>query len=193
MTSLFPDRIGTDRLVLEPLQSVDPFALYRICSADPDIEEVTEYVTWEPHATPKETVEFLDHVRTQYEGNDGAQYVIRPRTGESAGEIAGVTGLTVDWERRTGTLGIWLRKRFWGRGYSGERATALIETAFERLDLELVAVTHIDGNERSKRAIETYVETHGGSYDGVLRNWETTGEQPRDLHRYTISEEQYRA
>lgn len=193
MTTLFPDRIETDRLVLELLQSVDPLVFYRICSADPNIEEVTEYLTWEPHTTPKETVAFLDHVRTQYEENDGVQYVIRPREGESAGEIAGATGLTVDWVRRTGTLGIWLRKRFWERGYSGERATVLIETAFERLDLELVAVTHVDGNDRSKRAIEKYVETHGGSYDGVLRNWETTGEQPRDLHRYTISEEQYRA
>lgn len=189
--ALFPACIETDRLVLERLhESVDPLEFYGICSSDPGIEEVTEHLNWEPHATPKETVEFLSHVESQYEKNEGVQYVVRPREDEpGAGAIAGATGLTVDWDRRTGTLGLWLRKRFWGRGYSGERASALIDLAFDRLDLEYVAVMHVVGNERSKRAIEKYVEAHGGSDDGVLRNWDITGEKPRDMHRYTIPQE----
>jgi [ribosomal protein S5]-alanine N-acetyltransferase len=187
MSSLFPDRIETELLALEPLhESVDPLNFYRICSSDPGIEEVTEHLPWEPHSTPKETIDFLEDVESQYTSSRGVQYVVRPRGGESEGEIAGATGLTVDWERRTGTLGLWLRKRFWGRGYSSERASALIELAFDRLDLELVAVTHADGNGRSKRAIEKYVEAHDGEYDGILRNWDTTGDSPRDMHRYTI-------
>jgi len=58
---------------------------------------------------------------------------VRART---AGEIAGFGGFSVDWEKRTAVLGTWLRKRFWGRGYSGERAAALVEVAFENLDLD---------------------------------------------------------
>jgi RimJ/RimL family protein N-acetyltransferase len=87
---------------------------------------------------------------------------------------------------------MWLRKPFWGRGYSGERAAALMELAFERLDLELVAVTHLVGNEKSRRAIEKYVEAHDGRHEGRLRNRDATGEDPRDLHRYTVSAEEYR-
>ena len=89
------------------------------------------------------------------------------------------------------TMGMWLRKPFWGRGYSGERAAALLEVAFERLDLELVAVDHQAGNEKSERAIRKYVEAHGGQYDGVLRNWVPMDEGVDDLHRYTVTREQW--
>ena len=109
-----------------------------------------------------------------------------------AGELAGTTNLNFDWERRSAELGIWLRRAFWGRGYSGERAAALLELAFDRLDLELVGASHRDGNANSRRAIEKYVERFGGQHDGVLRNFVPTDDGVRDLHRYTVSREQYR-
>ncbi|MEF8821885.1 MAG: GNAT family N-acetyltransferase [Halovenus sp.] len=56
--------------------------------------------------------------------------------------IAGGAGLDIDWGRQIGTLGVWLRKRFWGRRHPGERAEALLELAFEDLDQEVVAVIH---------------------------------------------------
>lgn len=54
--------------------------------------------------------------------------MIQPKEGEpNAGEIAGSGGLILDWETKTGYPAIWLRKPFWSRGYSGERADAMIE------------------------------------------------------------------
>jgi ribosomal-protein-alanine N-acetyltransferase len=196
MSELFPERIETDRLELTAMttETVDAMEYYRVCSgqAAEAMGEVTENLTWDPHETPKETVAFLELVERKRADEDGTEYLIRPKEGEDgAGEIAGATGLSVDWDRRTGTLGMWLRKPFWGRGYSGERAAALMELAFERLDLELVAVTHVVGNEKSRRAVEKYVDAHGGSHDGRLRNWDATGDEPRDLHRYTVSAEEY--
>jgi len=191
----FPGTIRTDRLRIERLchDAVDLRHYYRICSADDDIDGVTEYLSWDPHESIRETKSFLDMVERQWENGESAAYVIRPRQGEpGGGEIAGGAGITVDWERDTGTLGVWLRKRFWGRGYSGERAAAFVELAFERLGLDLVAVEHQVGNERSKRAIEKYVDRFGGSYDGRLRNWAVKADEVRDQHRYTISREEYR-
>lgn len=192
---LFPEQIDTDRLTLERLceENVDLFALYRICSSDPGIDAVTEYMPWDPHETVNETVEFVDGMDQQWQDGNGAHYVIRPKQGESgAGEIAGCTGLTCDWDRRTGRLGLWLRRRFWGRGYSGERASALMDLAFERLDLEVVAVTHHVDNEKSQRAIEKYIEAHGGRRDGLLRNWFHDGDRVADEYRYTVRQEEYR-
>ncbi|WP_255169894.1 GNAT family N-acetyltransferase [Natrononativus amylolyticus] len=194
MSHLFPETIETDRLRLELAtpETVDLFAFYEICSSDPDLEEVTRYLTWDPHETPKETLEFLELVGKQYDENEGASYLLFPRDGENgAGKIAGGCGFDVDWEKRTMTLGMWLRKRFWGQGYSGERAAAFFELAFERLDLDLVAVTaHVD-NENSNRAIERYVEAHGGGRDGLLRNWEIHGGEPVDCYRYSVSREEW--
>ena len=84
--------------------------------------------------------------------------------------LAGFCGLTVDWDRRRGELGIWLRERFWGRGYSGERALALLDLAFEVLDLEVVAIpVHVD-NENSRRAVARYVDRVGGRRAGPFRH-----------------------
>ncbi|WP_227353859.1 GNAT family N-acetyltransferase [Haladaptatus salinisoli] len=192
---MFPERIETERLVLEAIthENVDVFDLYRHTAHDaPDIDEITEHLSWEPHATPKETKEFVDWAAKRRDEATGAEFVIRPKDGEDgAGEIAGTTGLGVDWDRRTGALGLWLRKPFWGRGYSGERAAALMELAFDRLDLELVAVEHTDGNEKSRRAIEKYVDAHGGQYDGILRNWHPDGDEVLDSHRFTVTREQW--
>ena len=195
MTALFPDRIETERLILEPLSTVDVHRFYEICAKDDGIEEVTEYMPWSPHETPKETAEHLEDSADNWTDNEHAGYVIRPREGEDgAGEIAGDTALHVDWDRRLGIMGLWLRKRFWGRGYSGERAAALLAVAFDELDLEVVAVSHMVGNENSRKAIERYVEAHGGTHEGLLRNYVTEDLERgggADAHRYTITAEEF--
>lgn len=193
---MFPTQIETDRLTLERLcrENVATTELYRHMSDDaPDIEEITEYVQWDPHRTIKDTHDHLEEVEAEWDDRRRATYAIRPDESEDgAGELAGVTNLLVGWERRAAELGIWLRKPFWGRGYAGERAAALYELAFERLDLELVGAAHHVGNERSKRAIRRYVDAHGGQHDGILRNWIPNGEEVRDVNRYTVTREQYR-
>jgi RimJ/RimL family protein N-acetyltransferase len=192
---LFPDQLETDRLQLEQLchANVDLQEFYRICSSDDAIEEVTQYMPWGPHETIKETKDFIDAIETEWEDGESATYIIRPNVGEAnAGKIAGNTGLEIDWERRTGTLGIWLRKPFWGRGYSGERAAALMAHAFEHLDLEIVAVTHNRENEQSQRAIEKYIEAHGGQRDGIIRNGLAYQDGTVvDEVRYTVAKEEY--
>ncbi|MFW6318455.1 MAG: GNAT family N-acetyltransferase [Halorubrum sp.] len=193
---MFPETIETERLRLEPRrpENVDLDACYRICSSDPGIDEVTEYVTWDPHETKKETLEFLERGRERWEDHEAADYVIRPRDGEEgAGEIAGFGGFGVDWETRTAVLGTWLRKRFWGRRYSGERAAALVEVAFEDLDLDLVAVSHRPDNDNSRRAVERYVDRLGGRREGLLRNHLTFADgSVHDEVRYTIAQEEWR-
>lgn len=196
--SLFPDHVETERLDFRAIGSdtVDILDYYEVCSRhEPDIEEVTQYMTWTPHETPKETVDYFDHVAEQREQHAGVSYVIRPKSGEdSAGQIAGGAGIDVDWDRRTATLGMWLRKPFWGRGYSGERADAMCDVAFERLGLDVVAVTHDVENEKSQRAIEKYVDRLGGRTEGTIRNAAVDGHgEPRDSVRYSISKEEYRA
>ena len=63
--------------------------------------------------------------------------------------------------------------------------------AFDELDLAVVAIKYIDGNEQSKRAVEKYVESFGGRYEGLLRNWLAAGNDVYDCHRYTISRPEY--
>ncbi|MFC4451747.1 GNAT family N-acetyltransferase [Halorussus aquaticus] len=195
---MFPDEIETARLRLVRLcrENVSTTELYRHMRAGaPHMSEVSEYAMWDPHETPKDTDDFLSDTERQWDDYEQATYAIFLHPEESSDDderLAGTTNLHFDWERRSAELGIWLRKPFWGRGYSGERAAAMLELAFDRLDLELVGASHQDGNVNSRRAIEKYVERFGGQYDGVLRNFVPQGGEVRDLHRYTVSQEQYR-
>lgn len=193
---MFPDEIETDRLRLERLTMDHLFDLYEYLKDDaPDIDEITKHVTWSPHKSLNETRGFVESQEKNWKEGKGATYIIRPRADEdNAGELGGVTGLSIDWDRRTGTFGLWLRKPFWGRGYSGERAAALMDLAFERLDLDLVAVSHHPDNEASECAIQKYIEAHGGRHEGLLRNYLVYQDGTVvDEVRYSVSQDEYYA
>ncbi|WP_255195440.1 GNAT family N-acetyltransferase [Halorarius litoreus] len=193
---LFPTELTSERLRYERVYpgETDPYEVYGAAGHHADrIEETTAYLTWEPHETPKESQEFVAFAGEQFDADDGAHYVLRPKQGEDgADEFAGTTGLSVDWERQTAELGIWLRPRFWGRGYAGERAARFFDLAFDRLDLALVTVAHDARNEQSRRAIQRYVDRFGGRKEGRLRNGGLRQDgTPYDLVRYSVSREEW--
>lgn len=193
---MFPETIETERLLLERLTMEHLFECYEHASVNaPHIEEITRHLTWSPHRSLKESRAFIESQQDNWEAGEGATYVVFPReTEENAGEFGGTTGLGIDWSRRMGTLGLWLRKPLWGRGYSGERATALMELAFDRLDLDLVSVSHHPDNDASERAIRKYVEAHGGRREGELRNYLANQDGTVvDVVRYSITQSEYRA
>lgn len=189
--ALFPTTAESQRLRYEVVHPdrTDAYELYEHVHSGADgIEDVTRWVTWDPHQHPKETAEFVASVGERFDDDGGATYAIYPADGEDgAGELAGICGLGVDWDRRRAILGVWLRTRFWGRGYSGERARTLVALAFDVLDLEVVAVAHDPDNENSARAIRRYVEALGGREDGRLRNDVVVGDEPRDTVNYSIT------
>lgn len=191
---MFPSVIETERLRLKRLtEAVDPLEVYEYYAKSETIAEETKYMSWDPHQTLKETWDTFKTFEERWNDAEDAVYGIFPRESEEgAGEFAGTAGLHPDWEKRTGNLGIWLRKPFWGRGYSGERAGALMQLAFDRLDLELVAVGYLPANTQSQRAIEKYMEKYGGRYEGCLRNWLPEDDGVKDMHRYSVSQAEWR-
>lgn len=192
---MFPNRLITDRLRFERFaaDTVDPRTLYdHVSYRNPTIGDETEYLPWNPVETVADAAERIDDYEQQWAERERAEWLVRPREGEEgAGELAGSAGLIFSWEKDLAMLAIWLRKPFWGRGYSGERADALLRLAFDELDLDVVAVPLHAENERSYRAVEKYVERYGGQYEGRLRNHAGRYDEPADHHRFTISQAEY--
>ncbi|WP_410764863.1 GNAT family N-acetyltransferase [Haloferax sp. DFSO60] len=188
---MFPTAIESERLSYEPLhESIDALDLYEYHRTG-EMDEVMRPLGDKPHATPKETFDELTKSREAWDSSERASYAIRQKSDD---EFVGVSELWFEWEKRKLSFGTWIREPFWGRGYSAERAGAMLYVALELLDLELVSVGHEPENEQSKRAIEKYVDTYGGQYDGIMRNALPPGDfgGPRDLLTYTISQEQWR-
>lgn len=193
--AVFPAAMESDRLRYERLHpdDVDPWELYEhVQEGAPHIEAITKWVAWNPYTTPNQAFDWVAEQGRRFEEGAAATYVIRPTHGDRAGAFAGLTGIVPEWDRRLATLGIWLRKPFWGRGYAVERAGRLLELAFDRLDLEVVAVTHDPDNEKSRAAVESYVDRYGGRKEGRIRNDIVIGGEPRDSIRYSITCEEWR-
>lgn len=197
MVDIFPKEIRTERLRFRPAipAHVNVHELYRIYSYDEGIEDVTEWVAWNPHRDLEQTMDLLEEYQTKWDAHKRATYCIYPEDSEDDGdEIAGTTNIRVDWDQRRGRLGLWLRKKYWGRGYSGERAAALAAIAFDVLDLEIIVVSHIPGNKKSEKAISKYVNRLGGRKEGCIRNG-LAGDDGSvyDQVQYSISREEWEA
>lgn len=93
--SMFPERIETDRLVLEQMTMDHLFELYNHKKTSaPNIDEITRYVTWSPDRSLNETREFIEQQNEQWNDGEGATYLIRPdETEDDGGEFAGITTL----------------------------------------------------------------------------------------------------
>lgn len=187
---MFPEHLETDTLVFKRFceRQVDVFDLYDLFAEDADgVEDVFRYVPQEPFTSVKEARDQLVEAESSWDEAESAQYAVY--TDDDT--LAGYMGLFLEWDRQLARMGFTLGKQHWGNGYAGECATALTDLAFDRLDLDVVAIDHADGNERSKRAIEKFIDSVGGQYDGVLRNWMSIGDGVADHHRYTVTREQY--
>ncbi|WP_227352882.1 GNAT family N-acetyltransferase [Haladaptatus salinisoli] len=193
--SIFPERIETDRLVLEriPSESTDVFELYDLCSTDSWRTDATEHMPWFRFRTLSDAARFVEHAESQWNDRETARYTVRPKSGEDgAGELAGLAAFGPEWDERRAGSGIVLAKRFWGRGYGRERARAMVELTFERFDLDAYYTTVAAGNERSRRMIESYVEAFGGRHEGLLRQYKSRPNgDVTDQHRYSITREEY--
>lgn len=192
---MFPETFASSRLRYERLHpaDADPLELYsHVKQEAPSVDEITAYVTWDPYEHPKQAIEWIETCGRAFDESEGATYVVRPTEGDRAGEFAGLAGISVDWSLQRAEFGTWLRKPFWGNGYSGERAARLLELAFDRLDLEVVTVSHHPDNEKSRRAIQKYVDRFGGRREGRVRNDVRIGGEPTDAIRYSISHAEWR-
>jgi ribosomal-protein-alanine N-acetyltransferase len=193
---MFPERFESARLTYERLRPADLEEAHVLWDANrPAAHEEHRFLTGDPNETLKESFDKLREYDERWEAGTRAAYAIRPKPGEDgAGELAGTASLIPEWDRRTAITGLHLRKPFWGRGYSGERADRFLELAFADLGFEVVSPGYEPGNENSKRAIERYVERHGGRYDGLLRNFiPNPNGSVSDLHRYSITREEWAA
>lgn len=191
--ALFPRELRTERLCLRAAtpETVDPLALYRHCSRDaPGIDDLTRYLTWDPHETPKATHDFLMNCETAFAEGEAANYVVSPR--EAPEEVAGMTSLRPNWEHDRAEMGLWLRPPHQGNGYAAERARALARVAFDRLDCGTLAVTVNVDNEPSLRAVRDYMDDLGGREEGTLRAFmRYEGGEVVDVVRFSVTQSEW--
>lgn len=176
MTAPPPAELETARLLLRRPVLRDAETIFSAYAADP---EVTRYLTWRPHGSVDDTRAFLAQCQEVWGGGRQRPYVIAART-----EPDRAIGM-IDWRRRghAVSFGYVLAPALWGRGYTAEALTALVDWSLARPTVwRCWAFCDVD-NAASARVMEKA----GMAFEGILRRLSmhpNLSAEPRDCRVY---------
>jgi [ribosomal protein S5]-alanine N-acetyltransferase len=140
--------------------------------------EVSRYVTWRRHRSPRDAEAFLLHAIAAVEKGDERHWVITRRASE---EVLGTVALRLQGHRAE--LGYALGRAHWGRGFATEAANAVVAWALAQPELHRVwAICDVD-NVASAHVLEKI----GMEREGLLRRWAicpNLSRTPRDCWCY---------
>jgi len=140
--------LHTPRLCLRPFTSADADALFALHSS----AYVLRYWDAPPWSERERAERFIAACRQMAEEGSGARLAIER---VSDGAFIGWCGLT-RWnpDYRSASLGYCLDDAAWGQGYATEAARALLQWAFDTLDLNRVQAETDTRNAASARVLE---------------------------------------
>jgi 8-oxo-dGTP diphosphatase len=160
----------TERLILRPLEPSDAEALHRLVND----WEVSRTLAAVPFPYPRQLAdEWIASSRRELAGGTACHLAI---TGDDGGQeiLVGVVGLRVSGKGRSGRLGYWVGRRFWGHGVATEAAGKLARWALANLDVDRLEANVAADNPASSTVLQRigFRETGRGSEVFVSRGGE---------------------
>ena len=137
--------IETERLLLRRWEHKDFDAYVRIVS-DPE-------VMIPAGCEPAKTLEAASAFFSRDLRNDMCYAIVLKENNEVVGRIKLQTDLR-RFHVNSLSVGYELRRDAWGHGYMTEALTAMIDYAFVKKKVDVMAINHYAGNDRSQRVIE---------------------------------------
>ena len=159
---VWPDLpIRTERLTLRPVDIVDALQITRAISS----KDMVMYTLMVPFPySVEDSIHFIMESKKALKEGTALNLAIVP---QDLGELIGVVGLMgLEPKYRKASVGYWLSKRHWGKGYVPEALNALSDYAFGPLGLHRLEAQIFEPNIRSKRALE---KAHY-RYEGLMRD-----------------------
>jgi [ribosomal protein S5]-alanine N-acetyltransferase len=164
--------LHTERLRLRPPTETDAEAIFTRYTRDP---EVCRYVSWTPHRSIEDTLEYLHRiVPDNTEGRSMGFLIFSRETGQLLGSVGGAI------EKHRMTFGYVLARDAWGKGIATEAARAFVDFAWQKLALwRIQSFCDVD-NKASARVLAKA----GLTLEGTLRRYmvmPNLGDAPRDV------------
>jgi len=146
--------LETSRLILRPLTLADAEPAYYGWTGD---MEVAEYVSWLPHHSIDETVEWLKEI--EWKQNDNGDFIPNDNyiwgfVLKETGELFGSGGLIWEDSYQLFQVGYNIMKSHWNHGYATEAMSAILGFAAANLGIKRVAGGHAKENLASAKVIE---------------------------------------
>ena len=143
--------------------------------------EVTRTLAEIPYPYPRALAdEWIASTQAQLAAGEAYHLAITGHEGRTE-TLVGVVGLRLDAVRRTGRLGYWVGRAYWGHGVASEAARRLTSWGFANLPIDRIGAEVTEGNDASCAVLRRIGFRQTGS---ALRESITTG----DPHTVTVFE-----
>jgi ribosomal-protein-alanine N-acetyltransferase len=166
--------VETERLVLREILPSDAYGMYELDS-DP---EVQKYVGNNPISSISEAERTIESIRNQYLNNGIGRWAVIEK---NTGNFIGWSGLKLVTETTNNhinyhDIGYRLIRKYWGKGFATESATAVLKYGFNKFLLKKIYAIADVNNSSSKKVLEKIglkcVETF--EYQGISHYWYQT-------------------
>jgi [ribosomal protein S5]-alanine N-acetyltransferase len=172
----------TGRLVLRPFNLADAPGVQKLAGAFA-IADTTAVI---PHPYPDGAAQ--DWINTHEDEFIKNRMLALAVTLKETGGLAGCVSITdIDKSNRSGELGYWIGKDFWGQGYCTEASSALIKYGFEVMRLNRIHSKHFARNPASGKVMQKL----GMKREGYLRQAFTKWGRYEDDVLYAILREDW--
>ena len=151
--------LETERLILRKFNENDYVGMYENWASD---ENVTKYVSFNPHKDCNETKDFFKEWINDY-NNGSYNWVVELK--ENHEIIGNISVIEISKKHNNCELGYVFGSRFWGNGYATESLRTVLEFLLKECDFHLVEAKHHASNPASGKVMEKA----GMKKDGVLR------------------------
>jgi 8-oxo-dGTP diphosphatase len=127
--------LKTERLTLRPFRTDDAAGLHRLIN-DFDIAKMLELVQFPYHRELADA--WIASSARSLTAGTACQLAVTGQEREQEILVGGV-GITIDRKSRTGRLGYWVGKKYWGHGVATEAAERLTRWSLANLEIDRIA------------------------------------------------------
>ena len=175
-----PNHLGTPRLILRPLNSVDAIPYARMF-ADRQVWAFIPPAYWKKGAQSRAR-------SWQRLNRSGEAYHFVIRTREEDNFVGEIALHHLDWDWPCAELGYHIVRSQWGKGFATESADRLCHWAFQTLKLHRLEATTTEGNHAS----EAVLRKLGFRLEGSRLERDRVGKTWRAAHEFGLLKPYYR-
>jgi ribosomal-protein-alanine N-acetyltransferase len=178
-------KLETKRLLMRPFTTDDKELIFNIMKD----KEMFEYTPDEPWNSIENAEEFINLVLWLYDSEYETFKHFFAVNEKESGKMIGVCGVGgIDYDRSENEVFYHIGKDYWGKGYATEAAEAMLQYAFEQLDLsKIIGAVHPDNN-ASNRIMEKIGLKRTGTISGLDEGYAYFNGE----HLYSMNTEDYR-
>jgi len=171
----------TKSLILKKMTLKDAEDLFEYAS-DP---EVTKYVTWAPHKSIDDSIDFLKSVLRRYENNEVSEWgIVYKENNKFIGTCGYVLWVPV---HSLAEIAYALSGEYWGKGLMTEAVKEVIKYGFEKMNLNRIYARCFVENIGSQKVLEKV----GMKFEGILREQMFIKSKFSDMKIYSILRKEY--